>query len=111
MVTALPRRRPQLVAQAATLLDRLSQGRMVLSLGLGVDSYGEYSAFDERATDDRARAAVLDEGIELLKPMLAAEPVPGARGRVTTAAGVQRPRMPIWIAARAGFGAGPRRVK
>ena len=90
MVAALPRRRPQLVAQATTSLDRLSGGRMVLGLGLGVDSYGEYSAFGEPAVDDRARAAALDAGIELLKPMLAGEPVPGAGGRTTTAAGVQR---------------------
>lgn len=110
MVTALPRRRTQLVAQAATSLDRLSHGRMVLALGLGVDSYGEYSLFDEPAVDDRARASALDAGIEDLKPMLAGDPVPGAGGRVTTAAGVQQPRMPIWIAARAGLGAGPRRV-
>jgi alkanesulfonate monooxygenase SsuD/methylene tetrahydromethanopterin reductase-like flavin-dependent oxidoreductase (luciferase family) len=110
MVAALPRRRPQLVAQAATSLDRLSGGRMVLGLGLGVDSYGEYSAFGEPATDDRARAAALDAGIELLVPMLAGAPVAGAGGRVTTAAGVRQPRLPIWIAGRAGLTAGPRRV-
>ena len=110
MVTALPRRRPQLVAQAVTSLDRLSGGRMVLGLGLGVDSYGEYSAFGEPAADDRTRAAVLDAGIELLLPMLAGDPVPGAGGRTTTMAGVQAPRVPIWIAARVGLTAGPRRV-
>ena len=110
MVAALPRRRPQLVAQATTSLDRLSGGRMVLGLGLGVDSYGEYSAFGEPAADDRARGAALDAGIELLMPMLAGDPVPGAGGRVTTEAGVQRPRVPIWIAGRAGLRAGPRRV-
>ena len=33
MVTALPRRRPQLVAQSTTSVDRLSSGRMVLGLG------------------------------------------------------------------------------
>ena len=111
MVTALPRRRPQLVAQATTSLDRLSGGRMVLGLGLGVDSYGEYSVFDEPATDDRARAAALDAGIVLLDEMLAAAPVSGAGGRVTTPAGVQQPRVPIWIAGRSGLGAGPRRVR
>ena len=77
MVTALPRRRPQLVAQSTTSVDRLSNGRMVLGLGLGVDSYGEYSVFDEPAVDDRARAAALDAGIGLLKQMLAGEPVDG----------------------------------
>ncbi len=111
MVTALPRRRPQLVAQSATSLDRLSGGRMVLGLGLGVDSHGEYSAFDEPATDDRARAAALDAGIGMLEQMLAGEPVDRAGGRVTTPASVQQPRVPIWIAGRAGLSAGPRRVR
>jgi hypothetical protein len=111
MVTALPRRRPQLVAQATTSLDRLSGGRMVLGLGLGVDSYGEYSVFGERAVDDRARAAALDAGIELLEQMLAGAQVTGAGGRVTTPAGVQQPRVPMWIAGRAALRAGPRRVR
>ena len=43
--------------------------------------------------------------------MLAGEPVAGAGGRVTTAAGVQQPRVPIWIAGRAALTAGPRRVR
>jgi alkanesulfonate monooxygenase SsuD/methylene tetrahydromethanopterin reductase-like flavin-dependent oxidoreductase (luciferase family) len=111
MVTALPRRRPQLVAQATTSLDRLSGGRMVLGLGLGVDSYGEYSVFDEPAVDDRARARALDAGIVLLEQMLAGRPVAGAGDRVTTPTGVQQPRVPIWIAGRAALSAGPRRVR
>jgi hypothetical protein len=111
MVTALPRRRPQLVAQATTSLDRLSHGRMVLGLGLGVDSYGEYSLFDEPAVDDRARAAALDTGITSLVQMLAGGPVASAGGRVTTTTGAQQPRVPIWIAGRAAFSAGPKRVR
>jgi alkanesulfonate monooxygenase SsuD/methylene tetrahydromethanopterin reductase-like flavin-dependent oxidoreductase (luciferase family) len=107
MVAALPRRRPQLVGQATTTLDRLSGGRMVLGLGLGVDSYGEYSLFDEPADSDKARGAALDAGIEVLEPMLSGTPVDG---RVLVAPGVQRPRVPIWIAGRTGFRAGPRRV-
>jgi alkanesulfonate monooxygenase SsuD/methylene tetrahydromethanopterin reductase-like flavin-dependent oxidoreductase (luciferase family) len=110
MVAALPRRRPQLIAQAATSLDRLSDGRMVLGLGLGVDSYGEYSVFGEPADDDRARGRALDAGITALLPMLAGQPVPGAAGRTTTAPGVRQPRLPIWIAGRTGRRAGPRRV-
>ena len=109
MVAALPRRRTQLVAQAATSLDRLSAGRMVLGVGLGVDSYGEYSAFDEPATDDRARGVAVDAAIESLLPMLGGDAVRSAGGRVTTAAGVQA-RVPIWVAGRAGLSAGPRRV-
>lgn len=110
LVTPLPRRRPQVVAQQATTLDRLSGGRVILGLGLGHDHYGEYSAFAEPLTDDRTRAAALDVGIELLLPALAGQPVPQAGGRWTTAAGAQRPRCPIWIAGRADRSAGPRRA-
>lgn len=110
MVAALPRRRPQLVAQATNSLDRLSGGRMVLGLGLGVDSYGEYSLFDEPADDDRARAALMDAGIGQLQQMLTGGPVDTAGGRHTTAAGVQQPHVPIWVAGRAALTAGPRRA-
>ena len=110
LVCALPRRRPQLVAQAATTLDRLSGARMVLGLGLGVDSYGEFSTFGEPAADDRGRGAALDAGIELLLPMLAGDPVPAAGGRVTTAPSARRPRLPVWVAGTLGHRAGPRRV-
>ena len=110
LVTPLPRRRAQVVAQQTTTLDRLSSGRVVLGLGLGHDGYGEYSAFDEPLTDDRSRAAALDRGIELLLPALAGEPVAQAGGRLTTHAGTQRPRVPIWVAGRPGNRAGPQRL-
>ena len=48
--------------------------------------------------------------MEALLPMLAGEAVPSAGGRVTTVAGVQSPRVPIWVAGTAGRTAGPRRV-
>jgi hypothetical protein len=47
----------------------------------------------------------------VLKQMLAGEPVERAGGRVTTSASVQQPRVPIWIAGRAGLTAGSRRVR
>jgi alkanesulfonate monooxygenase SsuD/methylene tetrahydromethanopterin reductase-like flavin-dependent oxidoreductase (luciferase family) len=110
MITPLPRHRVQLVAQQATTLDRLSGGRVVLSLGLGVDSYGEYSLFDEPASDDKARAAALAAGLELLVPMLTGGPVLPLGDRVTTAAGARSPRVPIWIAGISRYTAGPRRA-
>ena len=110
LVTPLPRRRPQVVAQQATTLDRMSGGRLVLGLGLGTDSYGEFSEFDEPARDDSLRARDLDRGIELLLPALAGAPVPQIGDRRTTVAGMQRPRCPLWVAARPGLAAGPRRL-
>ncbi|HKY65400.1 MAG TPA: LLM class flavin-dependent oxidoreductase, partial [Acidimicrobiales bacterium] len=63
MVTPLARRRPWIVARQAVALDHLSGGRFVLGLGLGLDSSGgELSRFGEQ-TDDRRRAAMLDEGL------------------------------------------------
>lgn len=110
LVTPLPRRRPQVVAQQAATLDRLSRGRLTLAFGLGSDNYGEYSAFGEPLTDARSRAEYLDAGIELLVSALTGEHVPSAGDRRTTITCVQRPRCPIWVAGRAGRSAGPRRA-
>jgi alkanesulfonate monooxygenase SsuD/methylene tetrahydromethanopterin reductase-like flavin-dependent oxidoreductase (luciferase family) len=106
MVTPLARRRPWIVARQAVALDHLSEGRFVLGLGLGLDSSGgELSRFGEE-TDDRRRAALLDEGLELLTGLLSGEPV-DHRGEAYRAEGVRflpppaRPDgIPIWLAAR-----------
>jgi alkanesulfonate monooxygenase SsuD/methylene tetrahydromethanopterin reductase-like flavin-dependent oxidoreductase (luciferase family) len=110
LVTPLPRRRWQMVAQHAATLDRLSGGRAILGLGLGHDRHGEYSTFDEPLTDDRARARRLDAELPLLLQALTGEPVAAADGRRTTVACVQRPRCPVWVAGSAGRRAGPRRA-
>jgi alkanesulfonate monooxygenase SsuD/methylene tetrahydromethanopterin reductase-like flavin-dependent oxidoreductase (luciferase family) len=106
MVTPLARRRPWIVARQAVALDHLSGGRFVLGLGLGLDSSGgELSRFGEE-TDDRRRAAMLDEGLEVLTGLLSGEAVEHA-GEAYRAEGVRflptpvRPGgLPIWLAAR-----------
>jgi len=106
MVTPLARRRPWIVARQAVALDRLSGGRMVLGLGLGLDSSGgELSRFGEE-TDDRRRATMLDEGLEVLVRLLGGDTV-DHRGEhyllddVRFVPGPARPGgMPIWLAAR-----------
>jgi alkanesulfonate monooxygenase SsuD/methylene tetrahydromethanopterin reductase-like flavin-dependent oxidoreductase (luciferase family) len=105
MVTPLARRRPWIVARQAVALDHLSNGRFVLGLGLGLDASGqELSRFGEE-TDDRTRAAMLDEGLDVLTGLLSGEEVShrGERYRVDARflPTPARPGgLPIWLAAR-----------
>ncbi|MEV0719171.1 LLM class flavin-dependent oxidoreductase [Asanoa sp. NPDC050611] len=103
MVTPLARRRPWQVARQATTVDRLSSGRMTLGVGLG---FGEvdFSPFGEE-WDARARAGILDEGLEVVAGLWTGRPFSFA-GRhfrlddVTIAPPpVQEPRIPVWVAA------------
>ena len=89
-VVALPRRRPQLVAQAAATLDRWSAGRLVLGVGAGGDP-GDFSAFGE-SFDAKQRMTRFEEAVELVDGYL--------RGEGGTAVGpqpAQHPRPPIWV--------------
>lgn len=107
MVTPIVRRRPQVLARQVATLDVLSGGRVTLGLGLGVDSTGELSRFGE-VVDARRRAAILDEGADLVASLLSGEPVDHdgphfqARGVQFRPKGLQEPRVPIWLAASAG---------
>src|SRR5581483_5822988 len=61
LVTPLARRRPWKVAREALTLDRLSQGRLVVGVGLG-ESRSEFDDLGEE-TNPKVRAAMLDEGL------------------------------------------------
>ena len=102
-VIVLPRRRPQLVAQAAASLDLLSNGRLVLGIGAGGDE-PDYTAFGEDWTS-AVRVARMDEAAVILDGFLRGEAVtsPGPDFRVD-GVGIgprpeQRPRPPIWMGA------------
>lgn len=90
MVTPLSRRRIHKLARETVTLDRLSDGRLTFGIGLGSDRHGELAPFGE-VSDPREQARLLDQGLERLQDYWAGEfePVP-----------VQRPRIPIWAAAR-----------
>ena len=74
MVTPLPRRRPWKLARETVTLDRLSGGRLVLGVGLGEPPEDEYGSFGE-PTDPVVRAAMLDEGLEVLTRLWSGETV------------------------------------
>jgi len=90
MVTPLARRRVQKLARETVTLDHLSQGRLVLGVGLGSDNSGELGPWGEEL-DPRKRAALLDDGLQRLSELWAGEFEPRP---------VQQPRIPVWVAAR-----------
>jgi alkanesulfonate monooxygenase SsuD/methylene tetrahydromethanopterin reductase-like flavin-dependent oxidoreductase (luciferase family) len=105
MVTPITRRRPIKLARETITLDRLSAGRLTLGLGLGVDTSRELSGLGE-IVDARTRGERLDEGADLLVALWSGELVE-FHGRHFVADGVtvlprpaQRPRIPMWFAAR-----------
>jgi alkanesulfonate monooxygenase SsuD/methylene tetrahydromethanopterin reductase-like flavin-dependent oxidoreductase (luciferase family) len=92
LVTPLARRRPHQLARETVTLDRLSRGRLVLGVGLGSEVTGEFdpARFGEEG-DPKARAKLLDDGLDRLLAYWDGEFEPRP---------VQRPRIPIWVAAR-----------
>ena len=100
-VTPLPRRRPQVVATAAAALDRLSDGRLILGVGLG-GAPREFEAFGEDS-DPRVRADMLDESLAVITELWSGRRVEH-HGRYYVVDGVslaplpkQQPRPPIWV--------------
>jgi len=100
IVTPPSRRRPWKLARETMTLDRLSGGRLVVPVGLGaVNTFGPVG----EATDRKARAALLDESLEILTGLWSGEPFSfeGAHYRIGEVAfrptPVQRPRPPIWV--------------
>jgi alkanesulfonate monooxygenase SsuD/methylene tetrahydromethanopterin reductase-like flavin-dependent oxidoreductase (luciferase family) len=103
MVTPLARRRPHVVARQVAAIEQLAPGRFILGVGLGGDPGGELSRLGEE-TDDRTRAAMLDEALDLVRALLSGETLDHA-GAYYTARDVRfspapRDAVPVWTAAR-----------
>jgi alkanesulfonate monooxygenase SsuD/methylene tetrahydromethanopterin reductase-like flavin-dependent oxidoreductase (luciferase family) len=104
MITPLARRRPAKLARETTTLDRLSGGRLTLGVGLGSDRFGNELSKTGESLDDRQRARMLDESLEILTAAWSGEPV-HHHGEHYTVDGieflprpVQRPGVPVWVA-------------
>lgn len=99
-VSPVPRYRPHLLARSVHALDALSGGRFTLGVGLGVAEDLEPLG-DHR--DDRTRAAMTHEALDLVARWCAGETVEHA-GEHYRADGVQvagratqAPRVPVWV--------------
>jgi len=103
LVTPLARRRPAVVARESVTLDHLSNGRLVLGIGLG-NPDTQFTAFGEEG-DARVRAAKTDEFLELLTKLWSGEAVAFAGDHYRAECGpflprpVQEPRIPVWVGA------------
>lgn len=100
LMTALPRRRPQIVARETVTLDRLSGGRLVFGAGIGSMDI-EYAAFGEDP-DLRARGKRLDESLNQLAALWSGQEIPMPSGEAVRMlpTPVQQPRIPVWCAGR-----------
>jgi len=104
LVTAVPRRRPWHLARETATLDRLSDGRLVVGVGLGFPADAEFAHFGEEGAA-QVRARRLDEGLAIMAGLWSGEPFAfegteyRIRETVFLPTPVQRPRPPIWVAA------------
>lgn len=103
MVTPLTRRRPWKVAREAVALDHLSNGRVILGVGLGAMAKTEFQAFGEEA-DSKVRGRKLDEALDVITGLWGGEPFTyhGEFYQLQDAhflpTCVQSPRIPVWVA-------------
>jgi hypothetical protein len=102
IVTPPSRRRPWKLARETMTLDRLSNGRLVLPVGLGALDDAAFGNVGE-PTEAKIRAELLDESLEILEGLWSGEPFAYAGkhyrfGPMTfRPTPVQRPRIPIWV--------------
>ncbi|MBI3926107.1 MAG: LLM class flavin-dependent oxidoreductase [Armatimonadetes bacterium] len=114
LVTPLPRRRPTTLARQTVSLDHLCGGRLVLGVGLGSPDPEEFEDVGEEPQMKR-RGQMTDEALELLGLLWSGEPVDfrGQFYRVRSEGflprPLQRPRIPVWVAAVCPFSARPLR--
>ena len=103
LLTPLSRMRPWELASKAATLDNLSNGRVILSVGLGALDTG-FEEFGE-VTGRKMRAELVDEGLDILTGLWRGQPFnyDGKHYRIKETSffppppPMQQPRIPIWV--------------
>ncbi|MGB8646901.1 MAG: LLM class flavin-dependent oxidoreductase [Anaerolineae bacterium] len=103
MLSPISRMRPWKLASETATLDNLSNGRVILSVGLGAVDTG-FEAFGE-VTDRKTRAELMDEGLDILTGLWRGQPFSyeGKHYHIRPtnfqppAPPMQKPRIPIWV--------------
>jgi alkanesulfonate monooxygenase SsuD/methylene tetrahydromethanopterin reductase-like flavin-dependent oxidoreductase (luciferase family) len=102
LITPLIRRRPWKVARETVTLDHLSNGRLVLGVGLGDANDPGFARVGD-TTGDKQSAGKLDEALEVLVGLWSGEPFSfsGEYYHVEDVTllpkPLQKPRIPIWV--------------
>lgn len=103
MLTPLPWASPWKLASQTVTLDHLSNGRAILSVGLGANDTGAGNF--GLATERKIKAELLDEGLEIVTGLWRGQPFSHAGKHYTLKPTpfppppppVQQPRIPIWV--------------
>ncbi len=111
-VMVLPYKHPVMMAKTALSIDVLSQGRLILGVGLG----GTRPEFDSFGLDFKDRAAMSDEAMEIISQLFTGEEV-SHQGRFHQfdglqlgPASVQKP-VPMWVGAGWNDGVAPGAIR
>jgi alkanesulfonate monooxygenase SsuD/methylene tetrahydromethanopterin reductase-like flavin-dependent oxidoreductase (luciferase family) len=107
IVTPLPRRQPWKVARETVTLDQLSDGRLIVGVGLGGGGAefetAEFANFG-LSTDLKVRAEMLDEELAIISGLWSGEEVNFAgkhyqvKDTIFQPPSLQQPRIPVWVA-------------
>lgn len=101
-VTPLSRRQPWQIARETATLDHLSNGRLILGVGLGGDPVNEFAAFGMES-NDKLRGEMLDESLDILQGLWSGEKFAynGKHYQIKETqflpSAVQKPTIPIWV--------------
>jgi hypothetical protein len=103
LITPVTRRRPWKLARETVSIDHLSDGRLILGVGLGAAEHdGGFSKVGE-AMELKARAERTDEGLAILDGLWSGKPLSFAGKHYQVddmtmlPTPVQSPRIPVWV--------------